>query len=359
MKARWFVVGVPGDRRVDGFLAAAAQRGLAPPAVVPWRTLIADPSAVALRAGDRVRIESPGSDGATWRALTGLTAPPLDREPGSWRPGSAWYAGLSQTLRSFANHARAAGARFVQGVDGILTMTDKAACRARLAGCGVPVPPGGIAPTSPDALRDLLLSDGWPQVFIKPRWGSSGAGVVALRRARRARDANELAQTTLGLDPATGALTNHKRLRVYRDRAAIDAVLGPILADGAVVERWVPKLGVAAGPFDLRLVAIAGVVRHRVARVGRGPITNLHLDGMRLWVDEALANAPATLPDRIAAIVAATARAFGDCQYLGIDLAVDVAWSPWVLEVNAWGDYLPRLLDDAGHDTYWAELEAC
>ncbi len=359
MTARWIVVGVPGDRRVDGFLAAAARRGLAPPVVVPWRALIADPTDVPLRAGDRVRIESPGSEVATWRALTGVTSPPLERDAGSWRPGRAWYAGLTHTLRAFAVHAHAAGARLVQGVDGILAMTDKAECRAQLLANGVPVTPGAIAPESPDALRELVLESRWAQVFVKPRWGSSGAGVIALRRAGRTLDANELVQTTLGRDPATGALSNHKRLRVLRDRAAIDAVLGPILADGAIVERWVPKRGVAAGPFDLRLMAIDGVVHHRVARVGRGPITNLHLDATRLSMDEALANAPTGLADRLASIVATTGRVFGDCQYLGVDLAVDPGWSPWVLEVNAWGDYLPRLIDDAGHDTYGAELAAC
>jgi hypothetical protein len=273
-----------------------------------------------------------------------------------WRPGRRWFEGLALRLRALAEAAVQRGAHLVQGAEGIVAMTDKSIARERLLAAGVPVPDGALAPPTPEMLRELMEARRWSQVFVKPRWGSSGAGVIALRRSAHRSQAEERAETTLRLGP--GGLANHKRLCVHRDRAAIDALLAPILADGAIVERWIPKLGTARGPFDLRLLTIAGELRHRVARVGRGTITNLHLDAGRLDVDEALEDAPLGTFAAVVRVCEQAAAVFSDCLYVGVDLALDQEFRPWVLEVNAWGDHLPRLLD-RGVESYDAELAAC
>jgi hypothetical protein len=38
-----------------------------------------------------------------------------------------------------------------------------------------------------------------------------------------------------------------------------------------------PKAGIDGRTFDLRVLVIAGRARHAVARLSRGPMTNLHL----------------------------------------------------------------------------------
>lgn len=352
---RWVVVAVPGDKRSHAFAAALrATTAADEPLVVPWLEVIADPYRLAglLRAGDVLRIESPGGDDATWLALASQAGPTEPVPAGRWRPGRAWAAGLASVLRRLAVPA---GVLLMNAVADIIAMTDKLVCRERLAAFGVAVPPGLAAPDHPDALRTLLAAQGWTGAFIKPRWGSSGAGVVALRCDGHAPEARACIRTTAVLDG--DGLRNSKRLVRYERRSDIDRVLAPILADGAVVERWIPKQCTDGGPVDLRVLMIAGEPRQRIARVGSGPITNLHLDARRLAPDVLLARAPAGTGDALWSLCRRAAAAFPASLYLGLDVLLDQRWRPLVVEANAWGDHLPRLTD-RGLDTYGAEIAA-
>ena len=128
------------------------------------------------------------------------------------------------------------------------------------------------------------------------------------------------------------------------------------LAD--VVERWIPKLSVAGGPVDLRFVAIAGRLRHRIARVGHGPITNLHLDARRFDADQLLEQATPARRLSVLATATAVAKTFPRSWYLGIDLLLTHEFRHClVCEVNAWGDLLPALTHE-GEDTFTAEIRS-
>ena len=348
---RIVIVAVPQDKRALGFAAALQQAGLPTPVVVPWQEVLSDPFVLRElgQAGDWLRVESPGADSLIWHELARRGGFSGALSQGQWRPGRAWFSGLAQTLRAIDQASLHLVA--THPVEHILTMTDKLVCADRLHADGVPVPETYSAPPTPDSLREFLSQRNLHAAFIKPRWGSSGAGILAYRFAEN----REQLTTTARLE--NGFLSNEKRLRSYRDRESIDVLFRIILSDGAIVQRWIPKAGTAAGPFDLRVLVIKGQVAQRIARVGRGTITNLHIDASRLDAEQALQS----FGDKTITAVYEVCRRAADCfpgqLAVGVDVMVDPAGRPYVLECNAWGDYLPRLLSD-GRDSYQSQVHA-
>lgn len=343
------VVAVPGDKRARALDAAA--RHVGGPAItwVSWAEALAEPARVGARGrpGDWLRVDSPGADDATWHALARVGGSPGVVPPGEWRPGRAWAWGLSSTLDAIARGS----AHLVPTHPHVHAMTDKLACHALLSAARVPVPETFEAPGTVAALRARVAAEGRAAVFVKPRWGSSGAGVLAWRRSGE----REQLTTTASLQ-ADGRLLNDKHLHTYTERVAIDRLLGAVVADGAVVQRWIPKASVAGGgPFDLRVLVVDGRVAQRVARVGRGPITNLHLDAARADPDAVLAPFGPGAVEQVHAACLAAAACFPGHHTLGVDVMVDPRGRPFVLECNAWGDYLPGLLV-GGLDSYGVQL---
>lgn len=351
LSRRFVIVAVPQDKRVLGFVAALRKEGLPTPVLVPWQGVLSEPAMLRGlgQQGDWLRVESPGADSLTWHALARQGGFAGVLSPGQWRPGRAWFAGLSQALRAIDQESSHLVA--THPTEHILTMTDKLLCAERLQAAGVPVPETYPAPPTADCLREFLSQRDRHAVFIKPRWGSSGAGILAYRCAGH----REQLTTTARLE--NGCLINEKRLRSYRDRESIDRLFRIILSDGAVVQRWIPKAGTAAGPFDLRVLVINGQVAQRIARVGRGTITNLHIDAKRLDAEQALQSFGAKTIAAVYDVCRRAAACFPGQLAVGVDVMVDPAGRPFVLECNAWGDYLPRLLSD-GRDSYESQVHA-
>jgi glutathione synthase/RimK-type ligase-like ATP-grasp enzyme len=342
------VVATPGDKRTRALGAAVERLGFPSPTWISWAEAIVSPGQVgaAGKHGDLLRIDSPGADPTTWHALAGQGGGTTSIPQGQWRPGAAWFRGLERVLAAI--NAGAAHLRPTHPIGHILTMTDKWLCQKRLESAGVATPPAFLAPSTVAAVRDRLAAQRWPAVFVKPRFGSSGAGVLAWRRS----GTSEQLITPAALHG--DVLINDKHLHTYEERASIDRVLAIVLADAALVQRWIPKAGTAGGPFDLRVLVIDGVVAQRVGRVGRGPITNLHLDARRAEPETLLAGFPGALA-RVDALCLAAAAGFPGHRAIGIDVLIDPRGRPHVVECNAWGDFLPGLLVD-GQDSYELQL---
>ena len=349
MDRRLVVVAVPSDKRSQALDAATARAGGPPPIRIAWTDAIRDPGCVGAAGGqgDFLRVESPGADSAVWHALARLGGHDRGVLDGEWRPGRAWFAGLARALVAIEASTRHMTA--THPAAHVLAMTDKLACQQRLVASDVPTPTAFAAAATPEALRDQLRGLGWASVFVKPRWGSSGAGVIAYRRAG-ARE-----QVTTTAVPRDGWLVNDKRLHTYEDARSVDAVLAPVLADGAIVQRWIPKASTREGPFDLRVLVVRGRVTHRVARVGRGTLTNLHLDAARADATATLSGFGLECPARVDATCIAAAACFPGHHCIGVDAMIDDRGRAYVLECNAWGDYLPELLVE-GLDTYDVQL---
>ncbi len=362
---RLILVVVPGDRRHRALEAAAIRIGGPEIVVLPWWEALLRPERLSEigRAGDWLRVESPGADPDTWLGLARRGGGGEPVPAGEWRPGRAWAVGLSAVLAEL----RAASPTLEWTHDEIEDLCDKDVCQRRLSLAGVAVPEA-FAPAAAqgtlrsEELRMLLDKQGVSSVFVKSRWGSSGAGVVAWRRSR----GREAAWTTAALqrDAGRDRLVNHKGLRNYTDPRLISALLAPLLRDGVVVQRWVPKVSATvdgregeprSGPFDVRVLVVAGRVTIRVARVGRGPITNLHLDAERADADRLLAGL--CRREQVFAAAVAAARVFGRHQAVGVDVMVGTDGEVRVIECNAWGDQLPGL-EFEGLDSASLQLQA-
>ncbi|MEH1013237.1 STM4014 family protein [Micromonospora sp. CPCC 206060] len=343
------VVGNPDNRRVALFLAAAV-RAARPVTVLPWRQLAAGP--VELPTGGLVRVDSPGEDPEVDRLLRGATVPAAHGEITGL---AAWYAGLCAALDRLAQAAARAGATLLNDPRDIAVMFDKRACHARLTRLGVSVPPA-LPTVAGDwaGLRAALRSAGWSRVFVKPAHASSASGVLALQLAPgriRATTSVELTDD--------GRLFNSLRVRDYRTESEVAAIVDRLAPDGLHVERWFPKAGIGQRTVDLRVLVVAGEPSHVVVRASRGPLTNLHLGNVRgdlAAVREALG--PVGYAGALTTCVRAAA-AFPGCLHAGVDLLIGSDWRRHaVAEVNAFGDLLPRLHDDAGRDSYDAQLHA-
>ena len=345
---RLAVVGNPGNRRVTLFTAAAQRAGLPAPEVFGWRDVLV--SGRVPGPGTLVRVDSPGEDAEVDRLL---------RELGSGRPaapaghgeilgGAAAFAGLRVALDRIA----AGGGVLLNQPADILAMTAKPECHARLAGAGLPVPPA-LGPVHDYAsLRAAMDRAGWSRVFVKPAFGSSASGVLALTAAGR----RVTAVTSVEVD--AGRLFNSLRVRRYDDETSIAAIVDRLAPDRLHVERWFPKATLAGRVLDLRVVVIAGAPRHVVVRTSRSPMTNLHLGNAR--GDVAAVRAAAGEPAWAAAMrtCAEVAGRFRRTLQVGVDLMFGARWRDHaVAEVNAFGDLLPGVLAD-GLDTYGAQVAA-
>ncbi|GAA4573973.1 STM4014 family protein [Planotetraspora kaengkrachanensis] len=368
---RFAVVGVPGNRRVALFRAAAARAGLPDPHVISWRDVLA--GGAPIPPGSAVRVDSPGEDAEVDALLRGLG------DPARAGGGAAWHAAFRGGLRNLADAVEASPGTVLLGdVDEIAVMFDKRVCHERLRAAGVPVPPALQGPVaSYRELRELMAGHGWPRVFVKPAHGSSASGVIAFQalgaRVRAVTSAAlpdghaEADHDAGGGRPGgegSAAMYNSLRVRTYENEADVAAVVDALAPDGLHVERWFPKASMDGRAFDLRVVVVAGVPTHVVVRVGRTPMTNLHLGGVRGDLGRVRRRLGTVGWQGALDVCARAAACFPGSLAIGVDLMIGADWrSTAVAEVNAFGDLLPGLTGlpagpGEGLDTYAAQIAA-
>ncbi len=373
---RVVIVGNPGGRRVSLFQESMAALGLAPAVVVPYADLLA--GRVALEAfvteGTILRFESPDRDFDVERALIAAGADEDDESAWASRIGRAealqlefdrgqilhprqWYLGFRGLLRQLDRDREACPPHIVMNrPDDISIMFDKPTCHALFEAQNVPCPTGLGTPHDYDDLRDRMDRAGMNRVFVKLAHGSSASGVVAFETDGRRVQATT---TVEAVESASGLkLYNSRAIRRLTDEPRIAEVVDALCRERAQAERWVPKESLAGGPFDLRVVVIGGRARHAIARVGRGPMTNLHLKNRRADADLVRARMGDAAWEALMRSCERAAGIVPGSLYAGVDVVVSPGFRRHaVLEINAFGDLLPGVLFD-GLDTYAAELAA-
>jgi hypothetical protein len=198
-----------------------------------------------------------------------------------------------------------------------------------------------------------MAKAGWSRVFVKPAYGSSASGVLAL--AVRGADVRATTSVEVVRAGPETRLFNSLKVRTYHDEDDVATIVDMLAADGLHVERWFAKAALDARVVDLRVVVVAGRPTHLVVRASRSPMTNLHLGGARGDLD-ALRRAAGAQLDAALATCAAVGRCFAASHQVGVDLMFSSDWRRHaVAEVNAFGDLLPGLLVD-GRDTYDEQL---
>ena len=183
-------------------------------------------------------------------------------------------------------------------------------------------------------LRELMCEKKIYQVFIKPRFGSASAGVVAYRLNPRTGEG--MIETSAAMKD--GRLINTKRIRKTGDPAEISSIIGRVLSGGAIVELWIPKATHDGRAYDLRAVFQFGRLEYLLARQSRGPVTNLHLNNGALPIEN-LALPPA-LPARLEALCGKAVSQFPGLNVAGFDILLRKDGAPMIIEINGQGDLL-------------------
>ncbi|WP_233291851.1 STM4014 family protein [Massilia antarctica] len=359
----FILLGVRGGKREKLMQAARQALGLPTAVVVDWAEWLEQPALLTAALSARpcvFKIDSPGDDARLHGMLMHQGSAALGRgvprlpDTGEIAVSGAWFAGFSLALQRV--EAELAALPHVQVMNTpreLLLMTDKLACQQHFAARGIPIP-RLLGPVEGYAhLRAVLDEHGLNQVFLKTRYGSSASGVVAYRRnSRGAEQATSSADLVRGEGGAR--LYNVKRLRSYNAQADIVQLIDLLADQQTYAEAWMPKPRLGDGHYDVRVVTLGGQPAHRVARVGTRMMTNLHLDNQRADVAGLLGEKDHAALEQTARAAAAT---FPQSHVIGLDIVVRKGRAH-VLEANAFGDLLPKLLWQ-GQDTYAAQLQNC
>ncbi|PTY03984.1 hypothetical protein DB346_02565 [Verrucomicrobia bacterium LW23] len=395
------LIGIPGHKRTLATAAAARDKAL-PLVVVPWLDVLAAVGDVTQGAGNPpwardippgaiVKLDSPGQCFETERMLLRLgeedafdndthgALPPVYRcisrreidamqpDRGAIAPMWQWFLGWILALRHVRDVLKPRGVHWVNPPEDLLTMFDKQLCQMTLETAGVPTPPSHCLLGDGQALLSRMREKQLRAVFIKPCAGSSASGVIALRMGPAAAGYPLVAVSSLEMVRGEGSAGevvrwyNSRKVRRYAGQAEVLPLLEFARAERSLVEEWMPKDSFAGQTYDLRIVVIAGRATHVAVRLSRHPITNLHLGGTRGDVAALRAHiGEAAWTRALETAEAVVARAFPRCQCVGIDLMLSARTRrPYVLEVNAFGDFLPGLPGlYSSRDTYAEQLAA-
>lgn len=249
---RVVVVGVPDSRRVRAFVEAARRLRMAPVEVLPYLEAIA-----GMRVppdGSLVRIESPSECSATARAIlkagigpletiggVSLSTREIDRlacERGEILPTRQWFFGFRELLMRWQENWASAAIAWMSHPAAIVAAFDKLACLNRWSRAGLSVPRRFPDIANYEQLRDAVR-ERHARVFVKPRYGYSAIGAVALEwRGPLVR-----AITTVEAAPTERAprLFVSKRCQILTDEREIARLIDRLGVEDIVVEEWLSK----------------------------------------------------------------------------------------------------------------------
>jgi glutathione synthase/RimK-type ligase-like ATP-grasp enzyme len=371
----------PESRRAEGFSIASGRLLKERPRFVPWQWVVEGRPWEQQFTGapQFLRLESPGRNwlvekamllkgysqadeesSRRWRQLDPDTLAVLPNDPGRVLPMRQWYLGWRQVLKQLDAWARQRGwaTRWLCPPEDVACLFDKQACQQKLETHDIAVPPSLGLPRHFDELWEAMRLAGRRRVFLKPCHGSSASGVVALESSHtdvQAFSTLDVAEATDGL-----RLYNQRRIRTWRGASEVRRLVDAVCGERCLAQVWIPKAGIHGRPFDLRVVVIGGKARHVMLRLGRGPMTNSQLLGGKGDVAELRRKmGEESWLQLLSHCEAAMARCFPRSLYAGLDVLVEPDFrTTRILEINAFGDLLPRMLHE-GRDTYeWEILEA-
>lgn len=330
------MLGNPENRRVTAFVAAARALDLEP-TVVAHRDLLSEPERLRdLPREAVVRMESVGEDAAVADLLRGEVAP----DPRELVNPARLHRGFLAYLARLG--AVSSGWTWWTPPSEIARLFDKRACSALHRTHGIPVPEELPVPSTRVELLGLLQDRGWKRAVMKASFGSSASCLAVIDQ--------RVTMTTLRWDEGW---FNSLRVQRVSDPAQQDRVFRFLSAQEPQIQRFVPKLRHDGSFFDCRILCIAGEPLFGIVRQAHHPITNLHLGGWRGDLDALVERLGPAWESALQ--TCRRVAALHDAHHLGIDVMFQRDHSHLVLEVNAFGDLLPRLERD-GMDVYTTEL---
>lgn len=294
------------------------------------------------------------TDEANQRMLRGGGPPCL---PSRWIPRhEGWiafprllYRGLCRILRNVeASIRQHGGCTTTSNLADLLKMFDKNAVTKLLLQHEIPTP-NAFAPTSPGHFFKELSRLDWQNPYVKLAYGSNASGIAKIELTE-----SELKGFT------TVAQIGYRFYNTYKVRWLPEHEITPVLKflieEHATVQSAVEKTKLDGDDFDVRVVMSGGEVLATVFRASRHPITNLHLGGYRADADRCRKLIPKRSWADAMEICRQAASLF-ETATAGIDLAFDRrTFEPTILEINAFGDFFPRLTDDHGRSVHELEI---
>jgi glutathione synthase/RimK-type ligase-like ATP-grasp enzyme len=233
------------------------------------------------------------------------------------------------------------GVKFLNSPESISLTLDKLRCKNILLENEISTAPIIAGINSISELNEAMSARHLHSVFIKPRFGSGAAGIIAFRR--NIKTGEELMYTTVQI--VDGRLCNTRSQRCVRNTEEIEIIVNGILKLGAIVEKWIPKAVARGKAYDLRVVWQFGEMEHAVARLSKGVITNLHLGGEAINVNELnLSNQTRYLIEELCENAMCK---FPELNSAGIDILLEQnTLKPYIIEINGQGDLLYKDIFD-------------
>ena len=258
-------------------------------------------------------------------------------------------------LQEIGQMAEPYGVEFFNHPAAITALLDKGACKETLAHAGLPVTEllaknlpdrtpkfaqdhAAACPTIHNAaqLLELMQCSNISQVFIKPVHGSGAAGVSAFRWQRRG---GKMALYTCAMEHPQMGLANTKRLRRFSDTDTVVRLLDQLLGMGCILERWHAKAQYQGYSYDLRAVVQDGRLDYLLARLSKGPITNLQLNNRPLDIDAL--ELPASVVDAVTDLCLRALALYPGLTSAGIDILLEQgSLRPRIIEMNGQGDLI-------------------
>jgi len=240
-------------------------------------------------------------------------------------------------LKELADASDRYNMRFLNHPSEISALLDKAGCKETLRRAGIPVTEllaGNVRDV--ERLFEIMKQKNACQVFIKPVNGSGAAGVAAFRKQE---GSGRMALYTCAAEHPKKGLVNTGRLRRFSDKREIFSLLNRLFEMECVVERWHAKAEHQGCSYDLRAVVQDGKCDCLLARLSKGPITNLQLNNHPLDVDGL--GLSLDILEEILDISKRAMRQYPRLLSAGIDILLEKgSLKPRIIEMNGQGDLI-------------------
>jgi hypothetical protein len=373
---KFVVLGNPESPRVAGFQSALLSCGLPPAKIIAWSDFLGGRVQLpaVIQADEIVRLESPGRDwlveklllqrGAQaaeeenqWAWIPSASVKDLAFEKGRLWPSRQWFLGLKAALMEVETQLKdSAPHRVTHNAPEIEIMFDKPRCQTRLHAAKIPTPRALGIPQNFDDLTAKMQAAHCRRAFIKLAHGSSATGVVAYQT----NGINHRAVTTTEVVKTKNqtCLYNSRRVRTLTSLQEIAELMDALCLHRAHAEEWVPKANFRGRSCDLRVVVIKDRARHKVVRLSKHPLTNLHLLNDRAEGELLRNEVPPESWEAAMHSCEKVMHCFPNSLCSGVDLLFTPGFTRHALiEVNAWGDLLPGALHE-NQTTYKAQIDA-
>jgi len=334
--------------RTDGFSEALKARGHPPPILLTYEQFIQNKNALndLLESVDILRIDSPGGGYGIWKSFAdylGVLTSGHHSRHGQIYPQAPFVRGTYDCVKSAFDLAFKQGVPCTVDPHAVQCFMDKTATH-KLFTPSILTPESLPEVQSWEELRSAMQARSLTNVFMKLRYGSAASGVLAIETfGSKLRVWTSVERVEEG---AKTSLFNSLKIRKYLDDNA-KRLIDDVAIMGVHTEAWIPKLRVGGKPTDLRLVVVDGIPAHCVLRCSATPLTNLHLSNERLSAEEVRQRLAAKVWEEVLDIGLKAGQFFPAHLCIGVDIAIHKdTQKPYLLEVNAFGDYLNNVYHD-------------